>query len=73
MSDFIDFIRDLSETQWTEADEIGAVTAHETKTITKSTAPQPQPQFPCPHGRAAWQMCPHCLGLNNYTFLPEKP
>lgn len=20
--------------------------------------------LPCPHGRASWRMCPHCLGIN---------
>jgi hypothetical protein len=21
--------------------------------------------LPCPHGRASWKFCPHCLGLND--------
>ncbi len=25
------------------------------------------PQSPCPHGRPAWQMCPHCNGVNEYA------
>lgn len=24
-----------------------------------------EPQLPCPHGRAFWQMCPHCLGITD--------
>lgn len=27
--------------------------------------------LPCPHGRAHWGHCPHCLGLNTYTLAPE--
>lgn len=28
------------------------------------------PSLPCPHGRASWQMCPHCLGLNAAPYVP---
>ena len=27
-------------------------------------------RLPCPHGRASWAACPHCLGLNR---LPQPP
>jgi len=27
-------------------------------------------RLPCPHGRASWASCPHCLGLNR---LPQPP
>ena len=55
IQDAKDQIEDVVD--WTEADEIGAVTAYETPVVSLS----------CPHGRPSWQMCPHCLGL---TFGP---
>ena len=27
-------------------------------------------RLPCPHGRASWHSCPHCLGINR---LPQPP
>jgi len=27
---------------------------------------------PCPHGRASWASCPHCLGVNRLP-MPETP
>lgn len=26
---------------------------------------------PCPHGRASWGMCPHCLGLSTGSPPPR--
>lgn len=32
------------------------------------SAPKPvPPPPPCPHGRPAWQMCPHCMGFSYKT------
>ena len=32
---------------------------------------QGEKELPCPHARASWKMCPHCLGINDYSALPE--
>lgn len=28
---------------------------------------------PCPHGRASWASCPHCLGINGPALLGADP
>ena len=28
---------------------------------------------PCPHGRASWASCPHCLGVNRLPSPPAPP
>lgn len=32
----------------------------------------PDLTLPCPHGRASWASCPHCLGINRLP-QPEPP
>lgn len=30
-------------------------------------------EMPCDHGRASWQMCPHCMGFNQRPMDGELP
>lgn len=32
-----------------------------------------EPQYPCPHGRPHWGICPWCLSINTNTLYPEAP